>query len=158
MLVSQTCQPITGPNQLHVQLFYLTVRGCFSLTKTKWFDSLVVARFWIFYASNATKISVARSCYKVVLGRFSNVPSSFVISVLVCFYAKNTSCCVSAMQVITELIYRFLCYRPMPDRYVERYGPVTDVSRQSVPRPLSRPVKRRASTEDDGQKKKGCVL
>lgn len=47
---------------------------------------------------------------------------------------------------------------PMPDRYVERYGPVTDVSRQSVPRPLSRPVKRRASTEDDGQKKKAKSL
>ena len=46
----------------------------------------------------------------------------------------------------------------MPDRFVERYGPVTDVSRQSVPRPLSRPVKRRASTEDDGQKKKGWLL
>ncbi|XP_020628056.1 lethal(3)malignant brain tumor-like protein 2 [Orbicella faveolata] len=47
---------------------------------------------------------------------------------------------------------------PMPDRYVERYGPVTDVSRPSVPRPLSRPVKRRASTEDDGQKKKAKSL
>lgn len=45
---------------------------------------------------------------------------------------------------------------PMPDRYVERYGPVTDVSRQTVPRPLSRPVKRRTSTDDDGQKKKAA--
>lgn len=42
----------------------------------------------------------------------------------------------------------------MPDKFVERYGPVTDVGRQSLPRPLSRPVKRRTSADDDGQKKK----
>ncbi|PFX31281.1 Polycomb protein Scm [Stylophora pistillata] len=47
---------------------------------------------------------------------------------------------------------------PMPDKFVERYGPVTDVSRQSAPRPLSRPVKRRASADDDGQKKKAKSL
>ena len=46
----------------------------------------------------------------------------------------------------------------MPDKYVERYGPIVDPSRQSVTRPLSRPVKRRSSTEDEGQKKKGQVV
>ena len=54
-----------------------------------------------------------------------------------------------------EDFFPVLVCSPMPDKYVERYGPVTDVSRQPVPRPLSRPVKRRTSTEDDGQKKKG---
>lgn len=54
-----------------------------------------------------------------------------------------------------EDFFAVLVCSPMPDKYVERYGPVTDVSRQPVPRPLSRPVKRRTSTEDDGQKKKG---
>lgn len=47
---------------------------------------------------------------------------------------------------------------PMPDRYVERYGPVTDVNRQTIAKPLSRPLKRRNSTEDDGQKKKAKPL
>ena len=47
---------------------------------------------------------------------------------------------------------------PMPDRYVERYGPVTDVNRQTIAKPLSRPLKRRNSTEDDGQKKKGQFI
>lgn len=47
---------------------------------------------------------------------------------------------------------------PMPDKYVEQYGPVTESSKQPVPRPLSRPVKRRVSTDDDGQKKKAKPL
>ena len=66
------------------------------------------------------------------------------------------------LKVFFFFFFCFFCFAvlvcsPMPDKYVERYGPVTDVSRQPVPRPLSRPVKRRASTEDDGQKKKGWL-
>ena len=46
--------------------------------------------------------------------------------------------------------------RPMPDRYVERYGPLPDgSSRHPVSKPLSRPVKRRTSIDDEGHKKKG---
>ena len=46
--------------------------------------------------------------------------------------------------------------RPMPDRYVERYGPMPDgTSRHPVSKPLSRPVKRRTSIDDEGHKKKG---
>ena len=46
--------------------------------------------------------------------------------------------------------------RPMPDRYVERYGPMPDgSSRHPVSKPLSRPVKRRTSIDDEGHKKKG---
>ncbi|CAH3194214.1 unnamed protein product, partial [Porites evermanni] len=45
---------------------------------------------------------------------------------------------------------------PMPDRYVERYGPLPDgSSRHPVSKPLSRPVKRRTSIDDEGHKKKG---
>ena len=44
----------------------------------------------------------------------------------------------------------------MPDRYVERYGPMPDgSSRHPVSKPLSRPVKRRTSIDDEGHKKKG---
>ena len=49
-----------------------------------------------------------------------------------------------------------LTCRPMPDRYVERYGPMPDgSSRHPVSKPLSRPVKRRTSIDDEGHKKKG---
>ena len=49
-----------------------------------------------------------------------------------------------------------LTCRPMPDRYVERYGPMPDgTSRHPVSKPLSRPVKRRTSIDDEGHKKKG---
>ena len=63
--------------------------------------------------------------------------------------------CTCDVNTVQDILLTDLICRPMPDRYVERYGPVTDVSRQPVPRSLSRPVKRRASTDDDGQKKKG---
>lgn len=48
---------------------------------------------------------------------------------------------------------------PMPDRYVERYGPMPDgTSRHPVSKPLSRPVKRRTSIDDEGHKKKAKPL
>ena len=52
----------------------------------------------------------------------------------------------------------------MPDKYVERYGPLLEIARQPIARPppasrAIKPAKRKSPTEEDkSQKKKGVKI